>query len=399
MNRYADADTAPSREESVPLPEVNWQAVGRQAPRPLKVGHGGPNASLPKADVVVMTWTTAEWCALDHVFLNSSTSSSPSSRTFEAAWLPYTKGAPKSPKSPTSAEYTPPPLWGSYQLVSIDDRDGTPQTVLLFKSNAHLAYSPWIGALEEMVGRIIEDAQPDRFYSIGTAGGTSLQQNLGDTAITNSATISLKAKQNETVSYNHKTFTSPWYPSFDLVPAVQDKLLFRLDSVLTRTELETLLTELHEKDPAAKAFGLGDLVNAPITPSNLGSPKAIEAKEVPLLTTDFYFIATGDDSEQYCVLEMDDAVVAKVAGDKDVQYCFVRNISDPIVPSKSQKKLTIPANVRSDWSGGIYKACGVYSSFNGALLAWATIAGHSVQQAAHQTGEIGTTADIGKSEQ
>ena len=33
----------------------------------------------------------------------------------------------------------------------------------------------------------------------------------------------------------------------------------------------------------------------------------------PLLTTDYYFIASGDDAAQYAVLEMDDGVIGYVA--------------------------------------------------------------------------------------
>jgi nucleoside phosphorylase len=229
-----------------------------------------------------------------------------------------------------------------------------------------------------MVGRVIDDVQPDRMYSIGTAGGTSLDENLGDAAITNSAHISLENENNTGVNYNNQTFTSDWYPTLDLVPAVEKNLLFRLSNVINQNELENMVGQLYKKNPGAKDFGLDDLLNAPLQPSNLQSPRGLTKQGVPLLTTDYYYIAKGDDSQQYCVLEMDDAVIAKMAGDKNVKYCFVRNISDPLVPYTAKNGSEIPFDVRKDWSGVIYTNFGIYSSFNGALLTWATIAGASV---------------------
>jgi hypothetical protein len=116
-------------------------------------------------------------------------------------------------------------------------------------------------------------------------------------------------------------------------------------------------------------------VNEPLCPTELHTPKALPKKGVPLLTTDYYYIATGNDAAKYSVLEMDDAVVAQVCGSKKIDYAFVRNISDPIVPAKSKSGKEIPEPVRSDWSGAIYENFGLYSSFNGALITWAAIAG------------------------
>ena len=64
-----------------------------------------------------------------------------------------------------------------------------------------------------------------------------------------------------------------------------------------------------------------------------------------------------------------------VTGLLGVDYAFVRNISDPVVASKTTDGEVIPDNVREEWSSLIYKTCGFYSSFNGALTTWAAIAG------------------------
>ena len=79
-NRHTDAQSSPPAHTLPPLPVIDWSLVGHVAPTPADVEYKGPNAPLPKADIVVITWTSAEWSALDHVFLNSSTFRYASSR-------------------------------------------------------------------------------------------------------------------------------------------------------------------------------------------------------------------------------------------------------------------------------------------------------------------------------
>ena len=57
------------------LPPIDWASAGVtdwQKPKPveLDISEKDWKASmpLPRADVVVITWTTAEWAALDHGF-------------------------------------------------------------------------------------------------------------------------------------------------------------------------------------------------------------------------------------------------------------------------------------------------------------------------------------------
>ena len=145
-------------------------------------------------------------------------------------------------------------------------------------------------------------------------------------------------------------------------------------------ELETLVAKLHAENEDAGPFGLEDLVNEPLDPKNLGSPRALAMKDTPLLTTDFYFIGKGDDSARYSALEMDDAVIGHAAGQAGADYAFFRNISDPLVPNVTKSGQTIPEGVRSDWSSLIYETFGLYTSMNGALLAWAALAAGSTSR-------------------
>jgi hypothetical protein len=66
---------------------------------------------------------------------------------------------------------------------------------------------------------------------------------------------------------------------------------------------------------------------------------------------------------------MDDAIIAEACVAAGKQFGFVRNISDP-VQSAAQ-----PAKMQGNWGSTIYDAYGFYTSYNGALAAWAMLAG------------------------
>src|ERR1700691_702778 len=57
--------------EASQLPAINWSLVAQSAPALVSVDYGGPGSKPPQADAIVMTWTSAEWAALDHIFVRS----------------------------------------------------------------------------------------------------------------------------------------------------------------------------------------------------------------------------------------------------------------------------------------------------------------------------------------
>lgn len=360
MSRFTDAVYRPRTTELPPLPVVDWPRVDQQAPTPIPIDYKGEDAPLPTADIVVVTWTSAEWSAFDHVFLNSDTTRGRYDRAWEKHWYLYSRGVP----TDNTDE-----LWGFYQLVQIGER-----RVLLFKSSTHLAHPPWLAGLNDMLEHIFEDAKPKRIYSIGTAGGSTLSERLGDTVVTNSGHLRMKTRENRDADINNQTFTSVgFFPPTKLFDEVQKQLLMPLSIPCTYQELTNLLNKLHSEKPESQPFGLEDLVNEALAPENLTDPKGLSKPGSPLLTTDYFFIATGDDAEKYSALEMDDAVIAHAAGERQIEYAFFRNISDPVVPAKSQSGETIPSEVRDEWSSLIYETFGLYTSFNGALLTWASL--------------------------
>jgi nucleoside phosphorylase len=357
------------------LPPVNWASIGQAAPVHIPLGIRDSDDRLPLADIVVVTWTSAEWFALDRVFVNSDQAGDFAiDRDWKNAWLPYTRGATDYTADPKSGE-----LWGMFQFVKIADRSGRLWRVLLFKSNSHLAHPPWIGGLTAMLRHLLEDTKADRIYTIGTAGGARLNQRLGDSVVTNTTLLDLIRPENTGDPDNGNIYRCPtWFPATAMLTDVEGRLLFKMNQIVTPQSLDDLFTQLrtlHPSDPGLAELRLEDLLNDALRPESLGTPKVQVLKDVPLLTTDFYFIAAGESADAYSFLEMDDAIIAREANKLGVRFACVRNISDPIVRKQSDKGTPISDAVRVDWSGLIYTTFGLHTSYNGALATWATIAG------------------------
>jgi hypothetical protein len=356
-----------------PLPAVKWHAIGNAPPKLLEVNYQGPNAPLPKADAVVITWTNAEWSAFDHVFCNSTAPRPSQDNTWQNEWLAYTKGAPSPPANGKDFH-----LWGYFRMVEIAARNGQTLRVLLFKAQAHLAYDPYLTGLVAMTKGILQDTGAAYLYSIGTAGGAGDSDLLGNSVVTNGGHLMMTNSNNQGSPLNNQTFLCKgWFPCLDLLGPVEKHLLFPLDKVASWPEYELLYQQLSSKMGSTVMNGVSvkDLVNPPLDPANLRHARTIDCKDKPLLTTDFYYIAQPGDAAKYCILEMDDAVLGATAGELGANYAFVRNVSDPVVPSKTKAGLQIPDPVRNEWSSLIYDTFGFYTSYNGALSAWATIAG------------------------
>jgi len=348
------------------LPAINWGSIGHSAPQPLATARRAATDPLPRADVLIITWTNAEWSALDHVFANSGSSRGPQSApgSWSTAWLPYARDV----GSYTSGENSA-PLWGLFREVAVTGSSGSLRAVL-FHSDAHLQYQPYIDGLRAMVATILKDTQPSELYSIGTAGGATLSQAIGDAVVTNSAQLLAGVPPNNSDPANGKTFTcTAWYPPTSLFGPAQT-LMFRLSEVVTQQDLATLFASLQNKGKVL----LTDLVNQPLLRANLGAPQVHNMRGVPLNTSCNYAMAPGSGTTQYSAYEEDDAAVGQAAQAAGVNFAFIRNVSDTVVPDETAGQTTIPLAVRKDWAGLLYDRYGWITASNGALATWAAIA-------------------------
>src|SRR5207253_970931 len=180
---------------------------------------------------------------------------------------------------------------------------------------------------------------------IGTAGGARMDQALGDVVITNAALLKLQRPQNTSYSGNGNMYCCPtWYPAATIIQDVERSLLYRMDKIVTTESLQNLFLQLktkHANDSNVAQLKLTDLINDSIRPEQLGSPKVQLLKDVPLLTTDFYYISAGHSADAYAFLELDDGIVVRESNRLGVRFASVRNISDPVVPHSTNACVAI----------------------------------------------------------
>jgi nucleoside phosphorylase len=339
----------PSIQNTPLLPQVNWADVGQSAPQPLDTPQGG----LPAADVVVVTWAEAEWAAMEHVFCGSANTMPYSARNEEnwSGWEKFAKGVPDLPHN-QGWNY-----WGNYKLVKIAGK-----AVLLFKSNTHLDF-PGEQYLAQMTSLLISNSKPQLVLSIGTAGGARPGDHIGTVNVVNAGTLYVSGQaQSEWPEYSNG-----WTPDWSIVQQADfQKLLFPVPT--TENDLESLCNQFNSSygtDYSLNQLNVNNL--------NLGGAEPainnLTGAATSLLTTDSFVVATSAGNfKNFACVEMDDAIVAKVCSSHHQAFGSVRNISDPVQNSD------LPPKAQGNWGSTVYDAYGLYTSYNGALAAWALIA-------------------------
>ena len=343
-----------------PLPAVNWTSIGKEAPQISDPSGYDKTKPLPKADVVILTWTDAEWAALDHVFCDSDVAMSynaiADTKSWNGSWLFYARdfssvAGELTGKSPSKANQA----WGRFRIVTINAKK-----VLLFKSDMHISTDSVKIPLINLVSQIIADAKPSLILTIGTAGGTRNQDDLGTVSITNAAHFLLDGEY-KTKTFNNKTYSSSWKTTAAKL-AVVDKLL--METPVVTAHLQELLAKMNTKEKSN--LTLAQVENKEIKPGAI--PPKLNILATPVLTTNGYGVGnTGGNYKDYAAVEMDDAVVAMQASVAGTVFGVLRNISDPV------QNAALAEKIQQSWAGSIYNAYGFYSSFNGALAAWASL--------------------------
>lgn len=307
---------------------------------------------LPNAAAVVITWAEPEWAALEQVFCGNGTAMAYTKRNTSvwSGWFKYDDGAPN------DLGY-----WGYYRLVQIRDL-----TVLLFKSNTHYAADQGDEELQRLITRLIETVQPSLILSIGTAGGCRNTDPIGTVNVVHRDVL-YEDNQPQT---NWPSFSNPWIPNWAVIRENSFGNLL-LPVPTTASDLKALASQFNQ-------FCRSNYPLSELNPNNLnmGAPSPtindLTAAGIPLLTTKSFVVGnTSGNLSNFACVEMDDAVLAKAAADRTSFGC-IRNISDPI------QNVQLSEEFQGHWGEAIYTAYGVYTSYNGALAAWAILRGQPI---------------------
>ena len=295
-----------------------------------RVGRKPRGESLPKADVLIVTWTVDEGHALSRVLTPG--------RDSHDDWKPYTKNfdtisqlmVPESPARQFGR-------LGTYWTTRIGERK-----VTLFKSDSHLSQDGPKLANAVVWKQIIEDVKPKWVITTGTGGGIGTEGEVGDVIVSRFITFDC---QRNFVQFNGDSYASPAdAPSSQFEQA---------------TELFSCNAQFLPKD-------------------NTRPPKIVTATEPTngVITTDFFGFDTSDGhyglQGKGDLSEMGDAVlgmVCKELGASAPAYSIVRNVSDPQIASNG-----LPINRQAQLAADIYKAYGRWSTVCSAIACWAIVA-------------------------
>jgi hypothetical protein len=162
------------------------------------------------------------------------------------------------------------------------------------------------------------------------------------------------------------TYSSRWTPGWSLIGGRSfGKLLLAIPT--TATDLASIATQFNQ-------FYATNYPLTELNPDNLNMGASSLAVNnltntgTPLLTAKSFVVATtsGNLSSFACV-EMDDAVIAKATAGSTTLFGSIRNISDPI------QNAALPDRFQGNWGEAIYTAYGIYTSYNGAVVAAAIL--------------------------
>jgi nucleoside phosphorylase len=338
------AEKGPTIQNTPVLPVIDFGKLGKAAP-----GVAANPGALPTADTIVLCWAESEWAALQHVFVSGS-QPMPYSEAANSMWPGWSKlTAPNVPQGVQGG------YWGYYRLVTVGQKD-----VLLFKSNVHLDETNGQSNLEALVQLFAKSVKPGVILSTGTAGGARPSDPIGTVNVVDAGTLLEKGQP-----ATWPTYGNAWAPTWELVQAASfTRQLMAIPA--TQADLQLLAQQFNSRYGTNYTLGVLD-------PNNLCTGAAVPAVNnltpgTSLLTaTSFAVGNTSGNYEQFACVEMDDAVIGEACKKAAIAFGFVRNISDPV------QNAALPASDQGRWGEFVYQAYGFYTSYVGALVAWAIL--------------------------
>lgn len=313
--------------QSIPFPEG-------LTPTPSEMWSTSTSSILPAADILVVTWTAAEWQALADVLTPGKPKES---------WKKYTHNWSSFENHLTWKS----PAKEAQCLGECHPTDIGPVKVLCFHSQLHLATDDATAPIIALWKQIIEEVSPTLIITTGTAGGVGEYEVLGDVFVVSNAKFNC-TKEFRSAPWSQTRFESVPYSAGPLMQIAQDTLIPvnagglkpsgyapRLPAITVGGDVETI-----------DSFGFDD-------------------------TDDSYGIVTND--PQARTEEMDDATLwlALQEMDSSIPALSVRNASDPEVPSSVGD-----LEAQSKWASAIYNTYGYLTTVCSALACWAIIADH-----------------------
>jgi hypothetical protein len=302
------------------------------APQTGPAPRGGPAKPLPRADVLVVTWTVDEGHALSRVLTPGKDSRNdyrPYTHNFAAL---ARKMLPRCPARLAKR-------LGSYWTTSIGGK-----SVVVFKSESHMSQDgPQLPNLD-LWRQIIGEVQPKLVLTTGTAGGIGTEFEVGDVVVSSIVRFDCLKK------FARRPFAHSHYSS---APA--------------RSKFFATAKKLFQANA-------GQLPKGNTRPPKIAVVAPTALRQC-VLTTDFF----GFDTSNNCyklqglgdVSEMGDAVLGLASqemGAKAPHWLAIRNVSDPQI--KAQGTLRDQAKIAAQ----IYKGFGRWSSVDSAIVCWAVIA-------------------------
>jgi nucleoside phosphorylase len=330
-------------------------------PQPIDPTPAPGDPMLP-ADVLVVTWTVAEVNALADVLTPDHGRN---------AWYRYDRGFGKyADRIRPGAPALQAQRLGSYFPTRIGDT-----SVLCVKSELHLnqdGVSTGDGTatlpVKDFFAQMIEEVKPKVVLTIGTSGGVSADQDLGDVVVTRAAKFRCHEEfRNE--PFNGSTYNSDWE-----IPTEH----FAAGEELMRRYTDRLVEPAFLPPTKRYPYHGPALENKPPNVPDIKRDGAQMPAFHPVLTTDYFEFGTSANhlDREGCAVEMGDAVLGLVCSElaNPPRWAIVRNLSDPQINGDLP---TTPSrlNMQVHWAAWYYEVYGYWTSICGALTTWAIIAG------------------------
>ena len=310
------------------------------APQTAAKAPGTGKGALPRADVVIVTWTVDEGHALSRV-LTPGKDSRDDYVSYTHNFAAISKGMSRGSPAVKAKRL------GAFWTTTIAGK-----TVLVFKSDSHLSqdtdkHFPANGVLPnaQVWRQIIAETQPKLVVTTGTAGGIGADFEVGDVVVSPTVRFDLQ-KWLKPASFSEASYSGK----------AANRQFFE--------EAKTLF-----------AANAGQLPKDNARPPTIvvGPPGALPSS---IVTTDFFGFDTTDNHFQLQGMgdacEMGDAVLGMVANELGAQapvWIAVRNVSDPRIKSDG-----LNVTQEGDMANKIYKAFGRWSSVCSAIVCWAVVA-------------------------